>query len=428
MTNDELQKLISEDGCYVSRRLFADEKLYQLEQQYIFGRNWLFLGHESQIPNHGDFVSTYMGETPVIVARGKDMNIHVTVNSCSHRGVPVCRSDSGNARRFICPYHAWSFTVEGDLAAVPQERKCTKQLNKEKLGLKKIPRVETYLGLIFGCFDENVASLEDYLGDMRWYLDCMFDRYENGIEIIGEPSKWLISGNWKMPVENQLGDVGHGPFLHGALLQGSDQSKELTDFGMNVVPKPGHGVSVRLMPDGTPADQCMWGLDGLAAGDKEVFEYLVEKQTKVEERLGKIRAKLRPLCHSIYPNFSFLWPNATIRVSHPKGPGKVEYWSWWVVEKDAPDHIKEKLRANYTFFFGPGGVLEQEDSEAWSAQHTGSAIISSNDTPYFYGLGMGDAQPHPELPGMVGSCYDEHYAREYYLRWLRDIKQGEANK
>ncbi len=428
MTNEELHKLVSEDGCYVSRRLFADQKLYELEQKHIFSKNWLYLGHESQIPNTGDFVSTYMGETPVIVARGKDMNIHVSVNSCSHRGVPVCRSDSGNAKRFICPYHAWSFTVEGDLAAVPQERKCSGALNKEKLGLQNVPRVETYLGLIWACFDENVISLDDYLGDMRWYLDCMFDRYENGIEVIGEPHKWLIKGNWKMPVENQLGDVGHGPFLHGALLAGTPQQEELTDYGMNVVPKPGHGVSVRLMPDGSPDDQCMWGLDGLAVGDPEVYEYLVEKQGKVEERLGKVRTKLRPLCHSIYPNFSFLWPNATIRVSHPKGPGKTEYWSWWVIEKDAPDHIKEKLRANYTLFFGPGGVLEQEDSEAWSAQYAGSSIVTLNDKPYFYGLGMGDAQPHPELPGMVGSCYDEHYAREYYLRWQHDISQGESKQ
>ena len=83
---------------------------------------------------------------------------------------------------------------------------------------------------------------------------------------------------------------------------------------------------------------------------------------------------------------------------------------------------------NYTFFFGPGGMLEQEDSEAWSQQVIGNAIAVADDAPYYYGLGLGDARPHPELPGMVSSCYDEHYARDFYLRWRDDIAAGMAEK
>jgi hypothetical protein len=108
-------------------------------------------------------------------------------------------------------------------------------------------------------------------------------------------------------------------------------------------------------------------------------------------------------------------------VSHPRGPNSVEYWSWWVVDADAPEHIKQKLRVNYTFFFGPGGVLEQEDSEAWSQQVIGNSIEVADDVPYYYGLGLGDAKLHAEIPGMVSSCYDEHYARAFYLRWRDDI-------
>lgn len=419
-----LNELVSDDGCYVSRRIFADDDLYALEQEAIFSRSWLYVGHTSQIESPGDFISTYMGETPVIVARGEDGNVHVSVNSCSHRGVPVCRADRGNAKRFICPYHNWAYSVEGELKAVPQERRVGSSLDKSTLGLKKVPRVESYLGLIFACFDDRVESLGDFLGDMRWYLDAMFDRFEGGVEVLGVPHKWQIKANWKLPVENQLGDVGHGPFLHGSLLQGAEQVADLEEFGRNVVPVPGHGLSVQLYEEGVDPARVMWGGSGLAAMDPEVNEYLLQQQLQVAERLGDVRSRMALLCHSIYPNFSFLWSNLTIRQAHPRGPGCMEYWSWFVVARNAPDAIKEKLRINYTFFFGPGGVLEQEDSEAWSQQYIGSAIPNADDHLFYYGLGLDDPKHHPELPGDVGSCFDEHYARQYYLRWRRDLERG----
>ena len=420
--------LVSADGTEVSRRLFADPQLYQRELESIFQRQWIYLGHGSQIPQAGDFIQAWIGETPLIVAWGEDMGVHVSINSCTHRGVPVCRADRGNAKRFVCPYHNWSYSVEGKLVAIPQEKKVCTRLDKHKLGLKPVPRIAFYHDMIFGCMDASVIPLEDYLGDMRWYLDCLFDRYDGGVEVIGAPHKWLLHANWKMPVENQLGDVGHGPYLHGSLLRDTPAVAELEAYGHNIVPQRGHGVSVRLMPEGTPAEKCMWGIDGIAAMDPEVHQYLLEQHHKVAERLGQLRARIRPLCYSLYPNFSMLWPNGTLRISHPRGPDKTEYWSWFVIEKNAPDFIKKKMQQNYTFFFGPGGVLEQEDSEAWAWQQKGSAITGMDDTPYYYGLGLGEAQAHSELPGMVGSCFDEHYAREYYLRWQDDMNRESAGK
>jgi phenylpropionate dioxygenase-like ring-hydroxylating dioxygenase large terminal subunit len=417
--------LVSDDGSLVSRRIFRDPALYQLEQQYIFAHSWLYVGHESQLRNSGDFLANFMGETPVIVARGEDGHIHVSINSCSHRGVPVCRADFGNAKRFVCPYHNWSYSVEGNLMAVPQEKLCN-SIDKSALGLKQVPRVEIYNGLIFACLDAAIEPLETYLGDMRYYLDCMFDRYPNGVEVIGAAHKWQLQANWKLPVENQLGDVGHGAFLHGSLLKNTPQANELEQYGLNVVPRAGHGVAVRLMPPGTPPEKCMWGIDGTAAFDPEVHAYLLQRQQEVASRLGEVRSRLRPLTYSVYPNFSYLWGNNTIRISHPRGPNNIEYWSWWVIDADAPEHIKQKLRMNYTLFFGPGGLLEQEDAEAWSQQIIGNAIEVADDAPYYYGLGLGEEKSHPEIPGLTGSCYNEHYAREFYLRWFNDIKPGLA--
>ncbi|MGI9278691.1 MAG: aromatic ring-hydroxylating oxygenase subunit alpha [Endozoicomonas sp.] len=302
-TIKSFRELVSDDGSHIHRRIFTDPELYELEKKHIFAHTWVYMGHESQIEKSGDFITSYIAETPVIVSRAGDKSIHVSINSCSHRGVPVCRADQGNTRRFICPYHNWTFSNKGDLISIPQERKVCNKPDKAALGLKKVPRVETHHGLIFASLDENIEPLIDYLGPMAWYLDCLFDRFDGGVEVLGPPHKWLINCNWKLPVENHLGDVGHGPYLHGSLLQGTPAVEELEKYGHNIVPKPGHGLSVRLMPEGTPDDQCMLGMDGIAGMDLEVFEYLKESHKKVSERLGDIRARLKPLCYTRFCSF-----------------------------------------------------------------------------------------------------------------------------
>jgi hypothetical protein len=140
-------------------------------------------------------------------------------------------------------------------------------------------------------------------------------------------------------------------------------------------------------------------------------------QAKAEERVGALRARMKGLTYGVYPNLSFLWSNASFKVSHPRGPGKVEYWSWSVVPADAPEEIKKTLRTNYTSLFGPGGILEQEDSEVWSQQFRGSNFDFADDRPYFYGLGLNEERPHPDLPGMVDVTANEHYARAFFTRW-----------
>ena len=414
--------LVNEDASLVSRRCWSDPEVYEREKQAIFGRNWLFLGHESQIREPGDFVQAFMCETPIILARGDAGGVHASINSCSHRGLPVCRADHGNTRRFVCPYHNWSYSVSGELVSIPQEKALRHAPDKSALGLKSVPRVESWQGMIFGCFDPEAVPLADYLGDMRFYLDAFFERFPQGIEFMGAPHRWLIDANWKLPVENQLGDVNHGPFLHSAIIPREAQDA-IEALGYSVVTQPGHGATFRLMPEDAPFEDVAWGMEGMGGilGGAEVQEYLREVQARAAERVGPLRARMKGLTYGIYPNLSFLWSNTSFKVSHPRGPGQVEYWSWAVVPADAPESVKRILRTNYTSFFGPGGLLEQEDSEAWSQQYRGSAIDFADDRPYFYGLGLGEEGPHPDLPGEVSVTANEFYARNFFLRWRDDL-------
>lgn len=414
--------LVNEDASLISRRCWSDPGVYELEKRGIFGKSWLFLGHESQIRSPGDFVQAYMCETPIIVARGIDGGIHASINSCTHRGLPVCRADHGNAMRFVCPYHNWSYSVEGDLVSIPQESEVCHRPDKRELGLKRVPRVDSWRGMIFGSFDASIIPLEDYLGDMRFYLDAFFDRFPAGIELMGAPQRWVINANWKLPVENQLGDVNHGAFLHSAIIPREAQDT-IEKLGYSVVTTPGHGATFRLMPEDAPVDDVAWGMEGLGGifGGADVQNYLREIQAQAAARVGALRARMKGLTYGVYPNLSFLWSNTSLKVSHPRGPGKVEYWSWAVVPADAPEHIKRVLRTNYSSFFGPAGILEQEDAEVWSQQFLGSRIDFADDRPYYYGLGLGEEKPHPDLPGLVSVTANEFYARHFFTRWRNDL-------
>ncbi|MEP4146967.1 MAG: aromatic ring-hydroxylating dioxygenase subunit alpha [Halioglobus sp.] len=422
----KVSELVNDDATLVSRRCWTDSDVYELEKKGVFGKSWLFLGHESQIKQPGDFVQAYMCETPIILARGSDSGVYASINSCTHRGLPVCRADHGNAKRFVCPYHNWSYTVEGDLVTIPQERELKSRPDKSQLGLKQVPRLESWRGFYFGSFDKDIVSLEDYLGDQRFYLEAFLDRFEGGIEFVGAPHRWVIDANWKLPMENQLGDVNHGPFLHAAVIP-PEANQEIIDHGLSVVTELGHGATFRLMPEETPVDNVAWGMEapGSILGSSEVHEYLRATQAKAEERVGPLRARMKGLTYGVYPNLSFLWSNASFKVSHPRGPGKVEYWSWSVVPADAPEAIKKTLRTNYTSLFGPGGILEQEDSEVWSQQFRGSNFDFADDRPYFYGLGLNEEKPHPDLPGMVDVTANEHYARAFFIRWRNALQAVE---
>jgi phenylpropionate dioxygenase-like ring-hydroxylating dioxygenase large terminal subunit len=204
--------LVNEDASLVSRRCWSDEGVYELEKRGIFGKSWLFLGHESQVRQPGDFVQAYMCETPVILVRGQDGVVRALINSCTHRGLPVCRVDHGNAKRFICPYHNWAYAVEGDLVAIPQESEVQHKPDKSSLGLKPVPRVESWRGMIFGSFDPDIIPLEEYLGDMRFYLDAFFERFENVLH--REVNKFPDNSSLRQPNWRLGQDLHDAPGFH----------------------------------------------------------------------------------------------------------------------------------------------------------------------------------------------------------------------
>ena len=161
----DVKGLVDADRGLVNRRIFIDEDIYQQELENIFARCWLFLCHESQVPNPGDFMTTYMGEDPVLVWRDSKGKVDAFLNQCRHRGNRLCRADLGNASSFTCAYHGWAYGNDGKLLAVPNLNDAYfGELETSRWGLMPVAQLDNYKGMYFATFDPKAPPLLDYLG------------------------------------------------------------------------------------------------------------------------------------------------------------------------------------------------------------------------------------------------------------------------
>ncbi len=417
--SDPDRALVSPAGDLVSRRLYSDPEIYGQERQRIFARCWLFLGHESQVPTPGDFVTTYLGEDPVILGRDRDGALHAHINSCSHRGMRVCRADKGNTHLFTCPYHGWKFGSDGRLQGLPgQKTNYDATFAKEDWGLLQV-RIATHAGLVFGTLDPEAETLDEYLGDARYYLDATFARTPAGVELIG-PHKWRAHANWKLPADNQLGDVYHINVSHGGALKlfGARYPTEL-DYQVN--PHRGHGLALRF-PDADAERHLL--VPGHTEGgggpdDPEVDAYIDDLYDRMVEHLGPVQARIKGTAMTIFPNFSILPGVQSVRIAHPRGATELEMWSYAFVEADAPDSVKQKLVQRYSFQFGTAGLLEQDDAENWQECTRSTRGAGAWGDVFNYQMGMGREGVHAELPGTVSPGESEQNQRAFYREWAR---------
>ena len=139
--------------------VFNDPGIFELECQKIFTRAWMYLGHESEIPQPGDYVLRYIVRDPFVVVRDEQGRVRALLNHCRHKGMQVCRSEVGNASHFRCPYHGWTYRNDGALVGIPAQKDAYGEaFDKSRLGLHQL-RVESYDGLIFGTMAEEGPSL-----------------------------------------------------------------------------------------------------------------------------------------------------------------------------------------------------------------------------------------------------------------------------
>lgn len=352
-----------DDGSRVPYKVFSSQAVYEREQERIFrGPTWSFVALEAEIPKPGDFKSTFVGDTPVVVTRGEDGALAAWVNRCAHRGAQVCRKARGNASSHTCVYHQWSFDSRGDLLGVPFRRGqkgmagMPADFDPKNHGLRKL-RVDSYKGLVFATFSDEVAPLPDYLGaQMRPWIDRIFHK---PIEYLG-CTRQFSKSNWKLYFEN-VKDPYHASMLH--LFH---TTFNIFRVGMKAgsIPDATHGLHSIITMTKTRDDA-----DTASAYKQQNIRSFDEGFSLEDDSiLGLVSEYDEDTTNHIQPIF----PQLVIQQIHntlvarqllPKGPKNFELiFHFFGYADDTPE--LRNLRIKQANLVGPAGYISMEDTEA----------------------------------------------------------------
>ena len=351
------------DGSRVPYAVFSSQEIYDLEQERIYrGPTWSFLGLEAEIPNPGDYKSTFVGDTPVVVTRTEDGGLAAWVNRCAHRGAMVCRNMRGNALSHSCVYHQWSFDTKGDLLGVPFRRGQKGQagmppdFNPKDHSLRRL-RVDSFCGLVFATFSDSVEALDDYIGEtMGGYIRRLFHK---PVEYLGCTRQYSKS-NWKLYLENVK-----DPY-HASLLHLFHTTFNIFRVGMKAhcVTDENHGLHSIIMA-------IKEGQDAAAGGDykaQNIRSYDEGFQLEDDSILALVEEYDVVATNHIQPIFPQLvvqqiHNTLAVRQLLPKGPNNFELvFHFFGYVDDTPE--LRALRIKQANLVGPAGYISMEDTEA----------------------------------------------------------------
>jgi len=340
-------------------RFFFDKDIYRREQARLFhGPTWNFVGLTAEVPQCGDFKATFVGDTPVVLTRDREDNLHCWVNRCAHRGALVCREARGNRAAHRCVYHQWTYDVAGNLRGIPFREGIAgkgggapSDFDITEHGLHNLT-VDTYGGLVFATFDEDVEPLPEYLGPaMRGALDGIFSR---PVTVLGH-SRQYVAANWKLYAEN-VRDPYHASLLH--LFHAT--------FGLYRSSQPGR---IHMDPKRRNCVLESWPVDEAAeaaALEGENVRSYRAKYRLADPSLLAGRPEFRGLqILSVFPGLIVQQIQNTLAVRHllPKGVDRFELVVTVLGYAD-DDAEMTAIRLKQSNLIGPAGFISMEDGHA----------------------------------------------------------------
>ncbi|MDQ0507316.1 aromatic ring-hydroxylating oxygenase subunit alpha [Xanthobacter agilis] len=398
----------------IETAMYTDPDIFTAEMERIFSKTWVWVAHASEVPNPGDFVSSFVGLQPVIVTRDRKGRLHVLVNRCRHRGATVCERRQGNATSLVCPYHGWGYAQDGSLRGVPYVEGYTGDFDKSSLGLKAL-RVEEYQGLVFASLNPEVETLSDYLGHTKLWID-LFMKQGAGypVKTSGE-HRFRFPGNWKIQLENTT-DAYHFPIVHRPFIESLDKQAEetFTFLGREgFVEDLGNGHSVMVMiPELIDLEA------NLDAPIPDRFLPLANELAKTHPP-QEVRRIVRAVGGTgfnvnIFPNAACSM--AFFRILRPISVRETEVRHIAIGMEGGPAAANRARLRLHEHFQGPMGFGSPDDVEAWQRVQRG--VQGGPDLPLMVNRGLGlESSSVNHLP--KGGVSAETGMRAAYQMWKR---------
>jgi benzoate/toluate 1,2-dioxygenase alpha subunit len=417
------------------RDIYTDPEIFELEMKYIWERSWVYVGHESQLPSRGSFLTATIGRQPVFVIRARD-GLRVFINACRHRGAMLCRESKGKKRSLVCNYHGWTYSPEGGLIGIKDEALGAygESFKKEDYGLTPVPTVDSYRGFIFASLDPSAPPLAEHLGEAKVFIDIFVDQSDNGMEILRGISTYAYRGNWKVQLENGV-DGYHATTVHWNFAETQRRRASLgkaaeagLNSAMNIV-SPGDSVEGGFYDFGR-GHTMIWG-----DWSNPEARFNAPLTPQLAHKMGPVRAKwatgrLRNLL--VYPSvFIMDQMSSQIRLIRPVAVDKTEVITFGIGPAgEDPEQRRLRIRF-YEDFMNASGMATPDDLAEFRCCQVGYQGTASRWTDMTRGVAHEVAGPdararelgiHPEASGTW--IDDEGVFIAQYRYWAELMSRG----
>ncbi len=401
----------------VHSSVYTDVDVFEREIAEIFEKAWVYVGHESELAEPGDYKTSQIGRYPIILTRDRKGDLHALLNVCRHRANAICREYYGNSQNFRCPYHAWTYRNSGELIGVPDGGRYPEGFSRRGISLISVARLDTYRGLIFASLSEDVPSLDEHLGALKEHIDLWADRSIGGEHRMLRPHRYAYPGNWKFQCENGV-DGYHPGVVHesafstfGSFGIGNFNARDLVKRGNISRGFPrGHSTLEGGVLDGR----------GVGRGLPHRFE---EYYAKLREIHGDDRAS-----EIISNRHVFIFPNVflfdeLVRIIQPMSLEYTEVYShpFWL--QGVPDEFNTRRLYEGTRQLSTTGMVNPSDLEMFAANQTG---LRSRMEWLIVDRGM-DSEQTGAAGERIGYYSDEVPQRSFYRHWVQVMNEVRAS-
>ncbi len=429
----DLREMVEPDR--VHRRVYNDPEIFELEMERIFGRIWIYVGHESQAKNPGDYWTVLVGKQPMIMIRHEDGKIYVLYNRCAHRGTLLLGDRYGSVDKGItCSYHSWQYHCDGTSKAVALAKgyEGTRLVaGGPECNLKRAARVDSYRGFVFASLADDGPSLREWLGPVKVGIDQMCDRSPEGeVEVVGGCFRILQHSNWKIFLENQL-DVAHAAVVHESTGRAALEIEEEVKQRDGAAPFDYHFLSGFTLPLGAfdkmttvnyaNGHSVLQGYMSLRPQDPDSLEY----EALMKQRLGARRADeiLDTNIHHVivYPILSLQPPLQQLRAIRPVAADRTLTEIWHFRLKGAPEAIYRRALGYYNLVNSPSTMVNADDLWNFRKSHEGLESDGGDWVSLHRHQGQDD-----EAGGVITTRIGTSEAplRNYFRAWDRYMTAG----